>query len=73
MLSPDELPDVDFTDREIEIIQLCKQNFSCKEIADRLFISEKTVRKHRQNILAKVGGNGRKDFRDFIRNCFNHK
>lgn len=65
MLSPDELPDVDFTDREIEIIQLCKQNFSCKEIADRLFISEKTVRKHRQNILAKVRRERSKRFQRF--------
>ncbi|MHA8098191.1 helix-turn-helix transcriptional regulator [Aquirufa aurantiipilula] len=58
----------DFTNREIEIINLSKQNFSCQEIATQLFISEHTVRKHRQNILIKIGGVGKKDFRIFIRN-----
>lgn len=57
----------DFTNREIEIIQLSKRNFSCKEIAVQLCISEHTVRKHRQNILIKIGGVGKKDFRIFTR------
>ncbi len=59
---------IDFTTREITIIRLSKDNFTCKEIAKKLFISENTVRKHRQNILQKVNGVGRKDFRDFLRN-----
>jgi DNA-binding CsgD family transcriptional regulator len=58
---------LDFTQREIEIILFCKQNFSCKEIAEKFNISEKTVRKHRQNILSKFGGQGKADFRRFIR------
>ncbi|MCZ2473529.1 response regulator transcription factor [Aquirufa ecclesiirivi] len=58
----------DFTNREIEIIHLSQRNFSCQEIAVKLFISEHTVRKHRQNILIKIGGVGKKDFRIFIRN-----
>ena len=57
----------DFTNREIQIIQLSRQNLSCQEIAAQLFISEHTVRKHRQNILIKIGGVGKKDFRIFIR------
>ncbi len=58
----------DFTLREIQIIQFSKENFSCKEIADKLFISENTVRKHRQNIITKIGGSGKSDFRIFVRN-----
>lgn len=57
----------DFTSREIQIIHLSKHNFSCKEIAEQLFISENTVRKHRRNILAKIGFSGKKDFRKFLR------
>ena len=41
--------------REIEILKLiCKQK-NYKQIAEILFISENTVRKHRQNIMQKAG------------------
>jgi DNA-binding CsgD family transcriptional regulator len=59
--------DFDFTSREIQILQLCKDNFSCKEIAIQLFIAETTVRKHRRNILTKIGVSGKKEFRRFLR------
>jgi DNA-binding CsgD family transcriptional regulator len=59
--------DFDFTFREIQILQLCKDNFSCKEIAIQLFIAETTVRKHRRNILTKIGLSGKKEFRKFLR------
>lgn len=38
-------PRPDFTLREIEIILCSKQNLSCQEIADKLFISISTVKK----------------------------
>lgn len=60
-------PYFDFTSREVQIIQFSKDNFSCKEIAELLFISENTVRKHRRNILIKIGVTGKKDFRKFLR------
>jgi two-component system, NarL family, nitrate/nitrite response regulator NarL len=47
-------PEVNLTDREIEIIRLIEQECSNKEIADRLFISERTVETHRKNILRKT-------------------
>lgn len=56
-------PRPDFTLREIEIILCSKQNLSCQEIADKLFISISTVKKHRQNILGKIAGAGKSDFR----------
>lgn len=58
---------LDFTFREVQIIQLSKDNFSCKEIAEHLFISENTVRKHRRNIMTKIGVSGKTDFRKFLR------
>ena len=42
------------TPRELEIIQLIAQGLSSKEIAEKLFISQKTVENHRANIMAKL-------------------
>ena len=42
------------THREIEIIQLLAEGNITKEIAARLFISEKTVDRHKTNILKKM-------------------
>jgi two-component system, NarL family, response regulator NreC len=42
------------TPREIEIIQLLADGFITKEIANKLFISEKTVDRHKTNILKKM-------------------
>lgn len=46
-----------FTDREKEIIALCKEGLLCKEIADRLCISPRTVDAHKNNIFKKLGIN----------------
>lgn len=43
------------TNREIEIIKLIGKEFSNKQIADQLFISERTVETHRKNIFRKTG------------------
>lgn len=43
------------TKREIEIVQLVAQGKPTHEIAEELFISEKTVNGHRNNILQKTG------------------
>lgn len=40
--------------REMEIIKLIAQDFSTKQIAEILFISEKTVETHRKNMLRKI-------------------
>ena len=40
--------------REREILQLIAHELTTKEIADRLFISEETVRSHRKNLMIKV-------------------
>lgn len=43
--------------RETEILKLIARDFSTKQIAEILFISEKTVETHRKNILRKTGCN----------------
>ncbi len=47
------------TPREKEIFQLLIDNYSTKEIAKELRISEKTVRNHISNVMQKLGVNGR--------------
>ncbi|MFV0376099.1 MAG: response regulator [Mangrovibacterium sp.] len=46
-------PQADLSEREIEILILICQGLSNQEIADQLFISKRTVDKHRANILEK--------------------
>jgi DNA-binding NarL/FixJ family response regulator len=43
------------TRREVEIIQMIEKEFTSKEIADTLYISEFTVGTHRKNIMKKLG------------------
>lgn len=45
------------TSREIEILRLVAKEFSSRQIAEILFISERTVETHRKNILKKTGAN----------------
>jgi DNA-binding NarL/FixJ family response regulator len=47
-------PFPDLTDREHEILGLVAQGLNNQEIADRLFISAKTVRNHASNIFSKL-------------------
>jgi DNA-binding NarL/FixJ family response regulator len=48
-------PEIDLTSREKEILQLLAQGMGNKEIADKLFISERTVVGHKSHLLAKTG------------------
>ncbi len=42
------------TNRELEILNLIAREFSNKDIAEKLFISERTVETHRKNIFTKT-------------------
>jgi two-component system nitrate/nitrite response regulator NarL len=42
------------TDREIEIIRMIEREYSNKQIAHLLFISERTIETHRKNIFRKT-------------------
>ncbi len=48
-------PDSDITDREHEILALMVEGKSNGEIAERLFVSQSTVKFHVSNILSKLG------------------
>lgn len=52
-----EPPEVKFTPRELEVIRLCGMGLLCKEVADRLGISPRTVDTHKTNIFRKLGIN----------------
>ena len=47
------------TKREKEVFKLLVMNKSTKDIANELFISEKTVRNHISNAMQKLGVKGR--------------
>jgi DNA-binding NarL/FixJ family response regulator len=42
------------TEREREVLQLIAEGYTSQEIGDKLFISRRTVDKHRQNLMAKL-------------------
>ena len=46
---------VPITDREIEVLKLIADEYSNSEIAEKLFISVRTVDTHRRNLLEKLG------------------
>lgn len=56
------------TEREIQIINLIKEGFSSKEIANQLNISLKTVEVHRHNILKKLKLKNSASLVNFINN-----
>ena len=56
----------EFSHREIEIIRLIAEGLSNTEIGKRLFISPLTVKKHRNNIMAKTAA---KNTPQLIKNC----
>jgi DNA-binding NarL/FixJ family response regulator len=55
-LSAGEVHEADvLSEREVEILVGICQGLSTQEIADKLYISKRTVDKHRANILEKSG------------------
>jgi len=49
--------DAHLTDREVEIIRLIEKEYNNRQIAETLFISERTVETHRKNIFRKTNTN----------------
>ncbi len=53
------LPYEQLTQRELEVLQSAADGLTNKQIAERLFISEKTVKNHISNIFSKLNVNDR--------------
>jgi len=51
---PDEMPMDRLTDRELEVFSMIGAGKSVKEIAEKLFLSVKTVEAHREHIKSKL-------------------
>ena len=47
------------TSRELEVLQLIAEGLSNKEMADRLFVSENTVKTHTSRVFSKLGASRR--------------
>lgn len=56
-----DVKDLDLTRREGEIFSLALEGLTNKEIGEKLFIAETTVKKHMQNILKKAECNNRSE------------
>jgi two-component system, NarL family, response regulator LiaR len=58
---PDEtkLEDLHITRRELEILELIAQGLSNREIAEKLFVSESTVKTHSSRVFDKLGARRR--------------
>lgn len=54
-----EEPDTPITKREIEVLQLIADGCSTPEVAERLYISQKTVKNHLASIYAKLDARDR--------------
>ena len=55
----EHLGEEDLTTRELEVLQLIRDGYRNKQIADRLLIAETTVSFHIKNLVSKLGANDR--------------
>jgi DNA-binding NarL/FixJ family response regulator len=55
----EHLGEDDLTTRELEVLQLIRDGFRNKQIADQLAIAETTVNFHIKNLVEKLGANDR--------------
>jgi ATP/maltotriose-dependent transcriptional regulator MalT len=54
-----KLQSLGITPRELEILQLIAEGLSNKEIAERVFVSENTVKTHSSRVFDKLGARRR--------------
>ncbi|QQT33392.1 response regulator transcription factor [Sphingobacterium multivorum] len=47
--------DFDISERELEVLKLIAEGYTNVEIADKIFLSKRTVEGHRQNLIDKAG------------------
>ena len=54
------------SDRELEVARLARTGLPNREIAQRLFISVRTVGNHLNHVYTKLGVNSRDELRDYF-------
>jgi DNA-binding NarL/FixJ family response regulator len=54
-VNTDTIHDIDFTNRETEILGLIADGYTNQEIADKIYTSKRTVEGHRQSLIDKTG------------------
>ena len=59
VLNTAKVEELGLTPRELEVLQLIADGLSTKEMADKLFVSENTVKTHSGRVLEKLGANRR--------------
>ncbi len=59
ILNEERLKDLGITRRELEILELIAQGLSNREIADKLFVSENTVKTHSSRLFDKLSARRR--------------
>lgn len=65
----DETPDISkLSEREVDVLKHIKDGLSSKEIAEKLFLSARTVEVHRSNILKKLNLKNTASLLKFIHN-----
>ncbi len=64
------LRDLELSNRELEVLQLLVNGATTKDIAEKLFISKRTVEGHRQKLLDKTNS---KNYVELIRFAINHQ
>lgn len=55
LIKPTLKNDLSLTNREVEVLQLICQEYTAKEIAEKLFISPRTAEGHRRSLIEKLG------------------
>ncbi|WTF89010.1 helix-turn-helix transcriptional regulator [Micromonospora globbae] len=61
------------TDREWEVARLAAQGATSKAIAEKLFLSARTVENHLQRVYVKLGVTGRAELRAALRAIPGHE
>lgn len=56
----------DLTERECDVFCLLAKGYSLKSIAEKLYVSENTVKSHRRRIYLKLGINSRQELIDLV-------
>jgi DNA-binding CsgD family transcriptional regulator len=64
---PERLRALGITSREMDVLQLVGEGLSNREVAERLFVSPKTVERHMSSLFARTGRRSRRELAQLLR------